>query len=263
MIYPAAYILFIGGAADKESFLWGSAHLPFPKIQPHYTMGHLANSFRDELNQKLIGIGGNRQQNYNEYYKIDYLSYTEVFFSELKNNPSSHAMLLTNLRYRNIKQNIGNNTKVYIIGHSLGGWNGAHLSAILSNFNINIECLVTLDPVGMGNHELHFIQPWIKKAQIYTYEPQPVTKYWFNIQARHINVTKKQVSGSFDDWVAWAGGQWLMSNNYPAAEQQICEKTNFSHKKALQMLTYPTILGCSAYDYLLNSILKVLSSNQN
>ncbi|WP_392560911.1 hypothetical protein RHO12_06830 [Orbus sturtevantii] len=258
MAYPRVYILFIGGAADKEPFIWGSANLPFPKIKPHYTMGKLANLFRHNLDLKLANIAEKSNQRYDEYYKIDYLSYTDVFFAELKNNPPSHVTSLTNLRYIDIKKNIGNNTKVYIVGHSLGGWNGAHLSAILSRAGIPVECLITLDPVGIGNHEVHFIQSWVKKAQIYTYEPQPVSQCWFNIQAKHLHVAKKQVSGSFDDWVAWAGGQWLIYRTYSTVEQQICEKTNFSHKKALQMFTYRTELGYTAHDYLLNSVFNAI-----
>ena len=39
---------------------------------------------------------------------------------------------------------------IYIVDHSLGGWNGAHLSQILADKGYKIKILVTLDPVGVG-----------------------------------------------------------------------------------------------------------------
>lgn len=261
MNYPLVYILFIGGAADKEPFLWQKNKLPFDKFWTHHLMGDLALSFNQTLLKKLDDK--NHSSAGQLGFKIDYLSYTEVFFEELKDCDFGQHFNSTPScqRYQSIKQNIGENTKVYIIGHSLGGWNGAHLSHILSQMNIAVECLITLDPVGTGNHEVTLIHPWIKKAQIYLHEPIPIAKYWFNIQAIHIHLAKKRISWFLDDWIAWAGGQWLISQRYPSVEQQINTLTSVSHKSVDRMFNYPTQLGLSAHDFLLNTVIDTIRKN--
>ncbi|RKS84502.1 hypothetical protein DES39_2060 [Orbus hercynius] len=264
MTYPFVYILFIGGAADKESFLWGNINLPFTHLKPHHIVGSLAELFAQEINTKF-GLTTSEHQHISlQYYKIDYLSYTEAFFEELKNfDPLSDTLIEPNCeRYINIKKNIGPRTKVYIVGHSLGGWNGAHLAYILAKCGVDIEYLVTLDPVGTGNHEIALISPLMKKAQIYAYEPLPIAKYWFNIQARHIDISKKQMAGLLEDWVAWAGGQWLISKKYATVKIQVCESTNFSHKEASAMFTYRTKLGKSAHKYLLKAVIKAINKQK-
>lgn len=261
MIHPAVYIIFIGGAADKESFLWGNINLPFTHLWPHHTVGALAASFEKELSARFeYPIETEKAL----YYKIDYLSYTDVFFEELKDVDPTQAVSVEPIdeRYKQIKKNIGQQTKVYIVGHSLGGWNGAHLSSILSKSGVDVEYLITLDPVGTGNHEVSFISPLMKKAQIYRHEPMPIAKNWFNVQARHIDVAKKQMVGLLEDWVAWAGGQWLINQHYSMVGQQVCEKTNFSHKEALEMFTYRTKLGHSPHEYLLDAVVKTIKQRK-
>ncbi|WP_392559036.1 hypothetical protein [Orbus mooreae] len=260
MTYPAVYILFIGGAADKEPFIWQNIKLPFSEQLTHHSVGALAKFFSQELSNKLsISILSEKSEQIPSY-KIDYLGYHEVFFEELQSSVPEQAIVTepSSERYQKIKQHIGKETKVYIVGHSLGGWNGAHLSYILSQLDVDVECLITLDPVGTGNHEVALMNPLIKKAQIYTNPPLPVAKYWFNIQAHHIDLKKKKGSWFIEDWVAWAGGQWLITQSYPTVMKQVCEKANLHHKSVCKMFTYRTRLGLSPHEYLLNAVMDVL-----
>lgn len=262
MSYPAVYIIFIGGAADKDAFVWQNIKLPFRERFTHHSVGALANFFANAVTSQLQTLTDDQQLSAYPAYKIDYLGYHEVFFEELQNIIPQQTVIPspTCERYKYIKDSIGDNTQVYIVGHSLGGWNGAHLSYILSQLGVEVGCLITLDPVGTGNHEVPLINPLIKKAQIYTADPIPVAKQWFNIQARHIDVASKQGSWRFEDWVAWAGGQWLITNDYPTVQQRVCEKVNLSHKSVFKMFTHQTKSGQSPYEYLLDSTMKILKS---
>ncbi|MFK3775686.1 alpha/beta hydrolase [Pseudomonas sp. NPDC089406] len=87
---------------------------------------------------------------------------------------------------------------IYIIGHSLGGWNGAHLSRLLSEQGYKIKILVTLDPVGKG------ILVWLG-SDIYMKEPSPVAEQW-------INVLAKPERPDDSDGVAKMGERWVIKN---------------------------------------------------
>ncbi|MCC6076693.1 hypothetical protein ACFPTX_03070 [Pseudomonas sp. GCM10022188] len=41
-------------------------------------------------------------------------------------------------------------TSIYMVGHSLGAWSGAHLSQRFSEWGNRVQMLVTLGPVGSG-----------------------------------------------------------------------------------------------------------------
>lgn len=72
-------------------------------------------------------------------------------------------------------------TPIIIIGHSLGGWNGAQLSYWLNEAGYNVEMLVTLDPVGRGD--------WVGfTSDIYVRTPQVATKFWINIRAEAVDL---------------------------------------------------------------------------
>jgi len=81
----------------------------------------------------------------------------------------------------NIRKNIiahipKKSTPIIIIGHSLGAWNGWHLSALLSQKGYTVKRLVTLDPVGEAN----FLS---SSSKFYSSTPKPTAKYWKNILA--------------------------------------------------------------------------------
>jgi pimeloyl-ACP methyl ester carboxylesterase len=70
-------------------------------------------------------------------------------------------------------------TAIYIVGHSLGGWNGAHLSSVLTDRGYNVRMLITLDPVGQGKMVYGL-------SNIYKQEPKPKADFWINIRAAKV-----------------------------------------------------------------------------
>jgi len=160
-------VFFIGGAADKSSY--GIIFGPDKNILP--------------AKKTLDAIISNRVD-YNSYY----LGFEEVY--DIPNQ--------TNRVEENVLQYIDKNSSIYIVGHSLGGWNGAHLSQILSDKGYNVEALITLDPVGEG-----FIV--YVGSSIYKNKPNSKSKFWINILA---NPSKPDET----DDVAEFGKRWKMSS---------------------------------------------------
>ncbi len=138
-------VFFIGGAADKSSY--GIVFKPNQNILP----------VKKHLDRKILN-------------KIDYNSYY-LGFDEVYDVPSQ-----TNRLEENVLQYLDKNSSIYIVGHSLGGWNGAHLSQILTDKGYNVEMLITLDPVGEG-----FLV--YMASSIYKNKPKPKAKFWINILA--------------------------------------------------------------------------------
>lgn len=255
-------MLFVGGAADKESFLWGNVTLPFIDKWPHYTVKKLARYFNNKLKRAVTAryfdcSASTVQFSYEQSYQFEYLSYTEIFFESLRNIAPKQNKQITieDDHFARIRNNIGDNTHVYIVGHSLGGWNCAHLSYLLSTQGIRVAGLITLDPVGTGNHDVPFSGTVIKQAQIYKYDPIPVADVWFNVQALHVSVIEKKLSKVWDDWVAWAGGQWLIDQQFDSVHQQFNIITDYSHIQVNEMFNEPSAMGESASSWLLKQIL--------
>lgn len=91
---------------------------------------------------------------------------------------------------------------VNIVGHSLGGWQAAHLAQQLNEVRCGaVDNLITLDPVGTR----YRIKPFggIKLAY-----PKPTAKTWTNIRAESEGV-------SVNDTIADLGGQWDPSMQNP------------------------------------------------
>ena len=111
-------VFFIGGAGDKNSYYgYGPTKLVKNSIL-HVFKGRIAA-------YSLISP------------HIEYLGYEEIRGED------------------DIKKNVidkiaSKDIPIYIVGHSLGGWNSAHLCKHLVNNGYNIRMLVTLDPVGEG-----------------------------------------------------------------------------------------------------------------
>ncbi|EMG0736309.1 hypothetical protein V3F60_004063 [Salmonella enterica] len=126
-------------------------------------------------------------------------------------------------------------TSVYIIGHSLGGWNGAHLSQILTDDGYNIAMLVTLDPVGEG------FLVWLG-SDIYFSEPEPKAKKWINIRA-----APSSPDGSDD--VADFGERWIVTSG-PNVNETIDENHRFADRIFFKELSDKK----SAFDHVKESI---------
>ncbi|MHC8338219.1 alpha/beta hydrolase [Pseudomonas sp. HLT2-19-2] len=128
-------------------------------------------------------------------------------------------------------------TPVYIVGHSLGGWNGAHLSAVLSNRGYRIPVLVTLDPVGEGKIVYGI-------SSIYQQEPKPKAEYWVNVRA-------DAKDWNFSDLVADFGEQWNM-----ASGPNMNGRVDVNHADAWAIYIAMLECGKSARDILMESIVE-------
>jgi pimeloyl-ACP methyl ester carboxylesterase len=162
-----ATVLFIGGAGDKKSYYFNG---PFHNIVP--AREHLDGREEDLKERKL--------------YRSEYLGYYEIHSdSDIKKNvlpliPSKTA-------------------PVYIVGHSLGGWNGAHLSRALVDAGYNVVVLVTLDPVGGGK--------LVEIGSSISFSPQeePKAKVWINVRATPVQT-------DITDHIATFGERWVIKS---------------------------------------------------
>lgn len=208
-------IFFIGGAGDKKSY-YGFGPTRIVEGVSNYFDGIITHE--NDL----------KNLNFKEsFYKSFYLGYNEV-----KGNEDIENYVLSKIPDKE-------NTAVYIIGHSLGGWNGAHLSQILTDNGYYVDLLITLDPVGttLGVALI---------SDIYWEPPKPKSKYWINISTDPKNY-------EIDDKIADAGGQWQLSKKDNA---QINHISKHSHREALAIFKEDISSNTSASDMLLGFIRK-------
>ena len=133
-------------------------------------------------------------------------------------------------------------TTFNIIGHSLGGWNGAHLSHILTNKGYVVDLLITLDPVGVGA-QVKLI------SDVFWTIPTPKARYWIHISSSPENDYRQ------DDLIADLGGQWQ-----PKTGMQISDECSCHHAEARSMFFNPLKdTDISASDMLLQHIKLFLS----
>ncbi len=226
---PHAIIFFIGGAGDQEPFV----------------------SFRDKSLLPKIVNGAN--------YNIDYAK--QCFISKarkLSPNEITPRILTKSISYNNLNEtkeieNLintriktidesdkkhGKRALIYIVGHSLGGWNGAYLTEQLSRKGYSTEMLVTLDPVGTHHYST------LLAADVYSSEPNVKSNKWINIRC-------EGGSYNFPDLVADVGGQWKPSKIKPTIEAT----TPIHHENADGLFTVKIgTSGKSALDHLIESI---------
>jgi hypothetical protein len=127
---------------------------------------------------------------------------------------------------------------VRLIGHSLGAWRAAKLSAELAKVGITTSLLITIDPVG----NIYFLR--FPGNESFT--PAPVAKKWINILAQHT------ISYNRDDAIADAGGRWrpgrdILLKTAPNADYA----TPYSHAAVWQMMVFPGSDGRSAWQALM------------
>ncbi len=208
-------VFFIGGAGDKESY-YG--------VPPSKIMKGVKNKFEEKI--KLKG--------FETYYKGVYLGYNEV-----KGDDDIKNKVISQIQNKE-------NTAIYIIGHSLGAWNGAHLSQKLTDKGYNVDLLITLDPVGKG-----IIVSLA--SDVYWSSPTPKANYWINIIAIPEN-------SEVDDYIADFGKKWI-----PESGTQINDECKCHHRNANIMLNNPLKdKKISASDMLLHFInLYINKKNEN
>lgn len=199
---------FIGGAGDKESYYFSGT--------PH---GNVTVA-QAELDSRIANAGKG------EFYQSHYLGYNEV-----RGEDDIQEKVLNVIPSKS--------TPIYIIGHSLGGWNGAHLSQILSDKGYDVAILVTLDPVGEG------FWVWLG-SDIYRTTPTPKAQFWINIRA---TPTKPDQS----DGVADLGEQWIVTKG-PNMNYTI----DANHYNAGIMFRSRLGQGPSAADLVFNAIINYM-----
>mgnify|MGYP003610636447 FL=1 len=138
-----------------------------------------------------------------KYYSSYYLDYSDAFDS------------ITDQITSNI---FDKTTPIFIIGHSLGGWNGAHLSQILTNAGYKVKMLITLDLVGEGF--LVYVG-----SNIYPRKPKPKSDFWINLKAVP---TKPDQS----DGVADFGERWNVTQG-PNINNE-ADLNHYNEKRCLQ-----------------------------
>ncbi len=176
-------VLFIGGAGDKDKYLGRDA----TKIVQRDVQFRFSSLLEiQELGKRYIPM---------------YLGYDEIRSDDDIENKV--------LRFIPNKKNIA----IYIVGHSFGGWNGAHLSQLLSDKGYNVDMLITLDPVGT-RRGVKLI------SDIYWRIPYPKANYWININSAPDDHHR-------DDFIASLGGQWK-----PKSGMQINYTSNYHHRQA-------------------------------
>lgn len=203
-----AVVVFVGGAGDKERYYFSG---PYQNILA-------AREAFDHRNETLNSEGK---------YRSEWLGYNEV---RGKEDIQRHVLSL--IPYKSCP--------VYIVGHSLGGWNGAHLTRIMSEWGYRVQMLITLDPVGEG------ALVWLG-SDIYRQRPEPVVSEWVNVKAMP---TRRDPS----DGVADFGEKWLIS-----CGPSINANVDANHANALKLFNAPISGGKSASDLLFASIMKEFS----
>ncbi|WP_150540230.1 hydrolase [Actinobacillus vicugnae] len=207
--YRNAHIFLIGGAADQE---------------PYYFVGPLRNISIAErkLKRKIQACLAHHEQ-----IQLHTLGYNHIFH-------------LRDIEL-NILLKIQPQDLIYIIGHSLGGWNAAHLSHQLTDRGYRVRLLATLDPVGEG--KLVWLGSNIHKLP----QSQPNADFWINIRA------ETQATYDLSDIVARLGQQWHLTNE-PDLNQQL----NIHHANVQRMLSTKLHTGKSILDYLIESLQQLL-----
>ncbi len=167
---PKAIIFFIGGAGDKKRYLGAG---------PNYNIIYAYDEYVKRKNKDLTE---KQKKLIIDKKSISYLGYYEVFGD-------------INIQNNVINQIPSKHTYVYIIGHSLGGWNGAHLASKLSTDGYKIKMLITLDPVGERKIMSFF-------SDIYFWQPKNIqAEIWINIRCNGENY-------DISDFIADLGNQW-------------------------------------------------------
>lgn len=208
-----ALVIFVGGAADQESYYGFGPNLNITHAEKefHNEISHRINT--KELDSKIQSKIETRVYGYNYIYDE----------SEL------------------IKQIASKYQLIYLIGHSLGGWNSAHLSRQLADANYTVKMLITLDPVGKGSLVQIFSKIHSKP------ELEPKSNMW-------INVIANPESDNSSDNIADFGEKWNIPNSYTA----INEAVNVNHESAIGLFISKLSLNQSALDLLIEDLKKEL-----
>ena len=202
-----AVALFIGGAGDKKSYYLAG---------PYRNIAYALAAFDQRIEEAGHADG----------YQSLYLGYHEVWSAS-----AIGRLVATEVHDKD--------TPIYIVGHSLGAWSGAHLSQRLSEWGYRVEMLVTLDPVGSGL----LVR---LGSRIPYHRPAPRSRCWINVRA-------EPGRSSASDLVAQLGRKW-----HVAGEPDIDEALDTNHANAWALFCKPLHDGRSAADRMFESIVGLL-----
>jgi len=168
VFYKKTTSIFIGGAADKNKYAVFLGPTNIIELDVKNGFDEMFDSF-DSIDYTSIYLG------FEEVYEIKRI--TKNVLNEI---PDKSVV------------------SVNIIGHSLGGWNGAHLSNILSSLGYSVNTLITLDPVGQGIGVTMV-------SNIYWEYPEPISLFWINTRCK-----PDKPDGT--DRIAEDGKRWIIES---------------------------------------------------
>lgn len=192
-------ILYIGGAGDKESYFFAG---------PYHNVAVLKYYLENTVILSDTTLDSSR-------YYCAYLGYHEVFkqkqmdaiiedyICNKKNYQTKDVppLPIINSELTPRTEDEIENLKIVIIGHSLGGLNGAHLASYLVKNNYPVHYLITIDPVGLGT-----LVRLVSRV-ITDDPPSPKTENaWINI---------KLIGKGFDNFIAKMGERWIPGFHKP------------------------------------------------
>ncbi|MBC8996232.1 alpha/beta hydrolase [Pseudomonas sp. N40(2020)] len=202
------FILFVGGAGDQESYYLSG---------PNWNVSHVRTKVESDADALC----------YLSKCDMKALAYNKFLTDE-------------DLAKNVLVEVPDKTTPVYIIGHSLGGWNGAHLSSVLADKGYTIKMLITIDPVGQGKIVYGV-------STIYRRKPEPKAEFWINIRAAKIK------NRDISDTVADFGEQWEITSG-----PNVSGRVDVNHADADIMFDQKLDGGKSARQLLADSILGYL-----
>ncbi|WP_241010258.1 PAAR domain-containing protein [Aggregatibacter actinomycetemcomitans] len=197
-----ADIIFIGGAGDQEPYYIGKRTRVIEEAQRYLFERVSGSQMYYVINSHVIG-------------------YNHAYYNE---------------RIKELESKLNRTNLIYIIGHSLGGWNGAHLATILANKGYSIKMLITLDPVGTTT--------LVSTISGIYWDPEtaPKAEKWINIRAETEQFHMSNI-------IANIGGQWDIEKG-----PMINETVDVIHADAGGIFATKLSTGLSALDYLLNDL---------
>ena len=155
------FTIFIGGARDHEPFVGTNG---YGISGPTYNVRNLKNKFITDFLASHIKNSGYSvdRAKYLAQRHARYYGYNQIPLALVQ----AKMFLIANPK-----------AQINIVGHSLGGWQAAHLAEQVNSYQCgSVANLITLDPVGDSNR-IHLA------ANIKYRTAKPIADTWVNIRA--------------------------------------------------------------------------------
>lgn len=208
---------FIGGAADKSKFWYigPKTNLIEAQLVMRYFSAISGKTSNEEINK------GNKDA----YFGYDE---TEEIIAAIRRHHKTNPFV-----------------KIRLIGHSLGAWQAARISAKIAREGITTSLLVTIDPVGI-TYFMRMTDTFWRASDTDITPPRPVASKWINILA------SPQNGGDIDDAIADAGMRWHPSrDNGLKSKPTFDYGTPYHHGEPWKMMNFPGAGTKSAWQILI------------